>query len=468
MNEDIFRRYFDHTLSSDEARVLAEALESDSEVRRQFAAYVIEEGLLVQAAGFLQAESETSAIEEEQPVRWHQAIRRLILPLAAMLVLAVGVWWFTTGGTKIEGSDVTTGKGQTIALRFDGEDTLVEMAENTKLRVVGGKVEGIGFRVQGSGLEKQLNLESGSINVSVAKQTEGRSFIVRSAQAEIQVVGTKFSVGIDVGKRATWLRVDEGVVRMKLLNSGGEEEVRAGAVAVVKSGVDRVIRPGRITKDLDMARLTGSRSRDVDGVAFDGKLLWLWTKEIRDGKYVLLEVDPDTDRVLKRVQPVEAFGRWSPLASDGQYLWGYTPDGSGFMAVDPVTTKKVRTIPFPPGFKAGSDGFDIWQGVLWIWSPEKNRTAAIRLSDGRMELVGTGTSKPEWELGRTCCGPDGFYLGQYDGRGLVKVDYGMNAILSSTLSGTGREVFHAGDMAYDPGRGLWVGAEGHLYLVDMD
>lgn len=168
---------------------------------------------------------------------WWRAAR-VPLALAAGLLIAVGVWRFTTVETKVGGSDVATGKGQTVTLRFEGEETVVDVLENTRLNVVGGSVvEGAaGEKLLKTGPGKVIQLESGSIKVSVAKQEEGRSFVLATPHAEARVVGTAFD--LRVSETSSRLDVIKGVVRYTRLSDGKSLEVRERQSVVAGKGVD--------------------------------------------------------------------------------------------------------------------------------------------------------------------------------------------------------------------------------------
>ncbi|MBA4387398.1 MAG: hypothetical protein C0404_05415 [Verrucomicrobia bacterium] len=244
---DLMSRHVDGLLSDDETLTLRRLAETDPAVARDLALALCVHAALVKkfdpdAKPGDRTDAIMHRIRDEQRGQdivepgVTRAIRRqwaIPLAIAASLLVAVGVWRFATTGAKPAGTDVVTGRGQTIALRFDGEDTSVDVAENTKLRVVGGTViagAATDSLLVKSGPGKLIQLESGSIKVSAAKQTEGRSFVVTTPQADMKVVGTEFDLLVD--EKVTCLDVDQGLVKFTRLADGKAIDVAAGQFAV--------------------------------------------------------------------------------------------------------------------------------------------------------------------------------------------------------------------------------------------
>lgn len=264
--------YIDGIAADEELDGLVKRLRTDPEARKLMAKLVNQHGELrllcapeiwSRLGGW--GSSAPAAVE---PVRaddfetgwWNRKrIWRIGLAFAATLIVAVGVWRFSTIEAKTGGADVATGKGQTISLRFDGEDTVVEIAEETKLRVVGGTAlpsPVANVELIKSGPSKLIQLESGSIRVSVAKQAEspssrssadspgsgqGRAFAVKTQQANMRVVGTKFSV--TAKGNVTRLDVEDGVVRFVRLADGAAISVPAGYFVEARAGSEQAASP---------------------------------------------------------------------------------------------------------------------------------------------------------------------------------------------------------------------------------
>lgn len=392
----------------------------------------------------------------------------VVAAAAAVLLVTVGVWKFATLGSKSAEDVIQTGKGQKIALRFDGEDTLVEMAENTKLRVVGGAVASSVAsitEVVTVGSDKMIELEFGSINVSLMKQVEGRSFSVRSRQAEMTALGTRFSVTALADR--TRLLVEEGRVRIRSSRTGSAQDVGAGGAAVVRDRDANVILPGKVLKRLDIGKLELGTPQ---GVAFDGKLVWLYILE----SATLVALDLDTLEISKRVKPEAPFPQHGSgacgLAWDGKSLWAW--GGAGLLrAVDPETGKTVRELKLPQIKR--NTAFDIRDGILWVCvgSPEYKDILRIDLGSG-VTLSKTQVDSPTLSTRQAdcmACGQEMLFV-------TVRRNAGI-AVLRSEDAGSSygyrvgdrNFIFYGGDIAYDPERGLWcVPGRPEVWLVEAE
>jgi anti-sigma factor RsiW len=132
MNTQLFRNYIDGRLSAAETVHLKHLLTHDETAQRDFARYVLEEGLLVESAGML---AEELLQAEPTPVEGRVTDRRFIplkrwwpLAIAASVAILAGVWWLQPAAS--------------LAVR------VAEVrGEVSGFRVQGG--EGSGFRFQG-------------------------------------------------------------------------------------------------------------------------------------------------------------------------------------------------------------------------------------------------------------------------------------------------------------------------------
>lgn len=111
--------------------------------------------------------------------------------------------------------------------------------------------EGTDLTVTGEGAAQMLRLDSGSVDLHVAKLASGRRFVVATGDAEVEVRGTRFRVAIvapdpDCGAGTrTRVSVTEGVVTVR--HAGLEDRVPAGeqwpggcAAAVSSAGPERL------------------------------------------------------------------------------------------------------------------------------------------------------------------------------------------------------------------------------------
>lgn len=97
-------------------------------------------------------------------------------------------------------------------------------ADGTIVTVVGNATLEFGERRQ-----KLLVLRQGALSIDARPQPPGRPMVIRTPSAEVEVVGTVFSISVD--DRATQLGVEEGSVRMRRLADGKVVEVPQRQVA---------------------------------------------------------------------------------------------------------------------------------------------------------------------------------------------------------------------------------------------
>ncbi|MBA4387614.1 MAG: hypothetical protein C0404_06505 [Verrucomicrobia bacterium] len=392
---------------------------------------------------------------------WSVGSWKALVPLAvaAILLVTVGVWQHMTPVLKNEGNAVATGRGQTMALRFEGEDTVLEVAENTTLRLVGGAVvsaTATNMQLVKSGPQKVIEIESGSIRVSAAKQIEGRSFAVRSVQAELTVVGTVFSVS--VRDEATRLMVEEGVVRMRLSGKSAWEDIGAGSVAVARMGQDRIGHPGRLIRSVKMG--PGSRAL---GVAFEKGILWACVKE-ETGKFAFYRAEAPEWKAVRKGELVAAVYPMMPgLAWDGKSLWTVldgTEDVWVLGGFDPESGALTATKRLPLKRRLGTwPSFDLGAGYLWVG--QANELLKIDAND--MQIC--GRFRCPWSIGYIGCSEKAVYAGRSSGpspemigRDVVKLDAADGRVLSSYLMSL--RVFR-GDLA----AGTVAGYQGDLVAV---
>lgn len=117
--------------------------------------------------------------------------------------------------------------GQQIQTPADGGATL-RFSTGTSMTLAGATA----FRVESQGAIEHFSLQRGELSAHVAKLTHGQRFIVTTPDAEIEVRGTRFRLGVlaqpascGVGGR-TRLEVSEGVVEVRA--SGRVIDVKAG------------------------------------------------------------------------------------------------------------------------------------------------------------------------------------------------------------------------------------------------
>jgi ferric-dicitrate binding protein FerR (iron transport regulator) len=154
---------------------------------------------------------------------------------------------------------LTEGSRSSVVVEYP-DHTLVEIAGDTVVSTLTEKKDKS---------RKLVTLDRGTLVADVAKQQAGKSMLLRTPQAEVAVLGTRFTLAAE--KERTLLQVEEGAVKFTRTEDRKSIEVRSGYFAVAAPG-----------QPLDPAPLPGgSRYIEIDlnaGVtAGDGE----WTVENR-------------------------------------------------------------------------------------------------------------------------------------------------------------------------------------------
>lgn len=161
---------------------------------------------------------------------------------AAALLVGIGVWTTLTPGT----GPVIEGDSTVAVVRDGGELTLAAagaLRDGDQLRVVHGTaalrwpdegtrmVLGTGsvLALVHAGPSKEVDLQTGWVDVAAGHQTGERHLTVRTAQAAVEVVGTRFTVANVAGTSA--IDVTEGAVAVSA--GGAKQTVASGQRAVV-------------------------------------------------------------------------------------------------------------------------------------------------------------------------------------------------------------------------------------------
>lgn len=132
----------------------------------------------------------------------------------------------SAGQALSSGDALTTGANASATLGWADEDTRIEIASSTRLRLLPSP-------------GKRLELEHGRVRVDAAPQPVERPLVIVTPRAELTVVGTAFSVSAD--PMLTWLNVEHGTVRLgrpgdlPLEVGAGQRALAAEAVRVVPS-----------------------------------------------------------------------------------------------------------------------------------------------------------------------------------------------------------------------------------------
>ena len=244
--EELYERYCDRALS-DAERAEFEALMSDPEMRRHFVELTRLDTQISDEARIAQLTPAT--LKKPRATRKTSASPNFIgWGLAAIVVLGIALFLaFRTAPAQVVAT-VTQFQGQPAIRRgseqlaaitglklLSGDIVITKSAElltcqfyNDATRVDVLAESSLTFAI--SPESKRLELNSGALSADVSPQPENSPILVKTRDAEARIVGTKFTVSVEVEQ--TTLRVDEGHVRMKRLKDSAEVDVKTGSFAV--------------------------------------------------------------------------------------------------------------------------------------------------------------------------------------------------------------------------------------------
>lgn len=167
------------------------------------------------------------------------------------------------------------GEGAPLDLRAGqgvrGKGT-IEFTDKTRLEVgPASLLRGLAEDVAG----KRVHLEVGTLAADVARQLSGRAFVLTTPQAEVCVLGTRFTLAVTA--ESTRLEVLEGRVRLTRLGDKRSVEVMSGQFALAAPGAPPRARPLPIDEIVlypGQGQLTGNEWRPLKhDKALDGLLL---------------------------------------------------------------------------------------------------------------------------------------------------------------------------------------------------
>ena len=250
------------------------------------------------------------------------------------------------------------------------DGTQIDLHGSTRLRVT-----------LGAGADKhakRLALDGGRLVCSAVPQR--KTFEIKTPHVVARVVGTRFS--LEVGGAQTGLAVTEGKV---LLERDGQSII-VGPNQTAEASADglkmmplRTALVGTVIKKLTKQAL---ESVGKDGIAFDGRVLWMTTF----ASNVLVKVDPVSGAVAGRLEVnsgATPLYKLNGLAWDGTHLWvsafaDATPMSKNrICAVDPATGRVMKTLDVPSGFTAS--GVAAGDGYLWCMALARDRPYASRV-----------------------------------------------------------------------------------------
>lgn len=263
-DHDLLQAYLDGALSITETADLEKRIANEPALAEAWVLLSREEAIIREWAAVA---DRTQRIESQLTTR-HQsatAMRRWVpIAMAASLLIAIGlVSWnlrfsnhpasvvavleYSAGQVFLVESEVRTRvtsgtsifSGQGLELQGDESSAVVKYADGTRLEFDGDVL--VTELSDDEARGKRVVLAEGTLRADVAKQPAGRPMAVKTASAEVIVLGTKFDlVG---GTEATHVETSEGVVRLIRSGDGRAIDVPAGFEGRAEGAADMNAQP---------------------------------------------------------------------------------------------------------------------------------------------------------------------------------------------------------------------------------
>ncbi|PYK01405.1 MAG: hypothetical protein DME23_04160 [Verrucomicrobia bacterium] len=154
-------------------------------------------------------------------------------------------------GMRFASGDVLkTDTNGTAAINFGREQTQIELAANTELKILDWKKS------------KRFELQAGEIKATVARQRWFRAMVVITPQAKVTVLGTEFVLSATTN--LTRLEVRKGQVRLMRQSDGKAVQVAAGSYAIAAAGSELAALPitGKVLREV-WRHVQGSEVHDL-------------------------------------------------------------------------------------------------------------------------------------------------------------------------------------------------------------
>jgi hypothetical protein len=248
-DHDRLQAYLDGELSPEASAALESQLKTDAALGEALFRLAREEAILVEWARVAERTKEINAhlVEPRRPIsgarHWYP------LAVAATLLAAIGIAYWNSRSPEptrpplavIEhsvgqvfviangvrsaaaaGSSLFSGQG----LEVSGDEASAEIvySDGTRLELDGDTV--VTEFTGGDSLGKRVVIAEGNLRADVAKQSPGLPMVLKTANAEVVVLGTKFDLSSRT--QATYVETAEGAVRLTRAGDGRSIEVPAG------------------------------------------------------------------------------------------------------------------------------------------------------------------------------------------------------------------------------------------------
>ncbi|MCR9292431.1 MAG: FecR domain-containing protein [bacterium] len=258
--DDLVQRHLNGELSESEMERLAELLDGDPSLRKDFverASWETELAEILRTGGENESSDSGSAIAGKLEIRQGKSIRflRAMLAVAGAAILMLSTLLFNSQSKlKVAGSkevpvipdSIAQITGLSGSMIWTGDRGQIRREVKVGTELAGGTIEGLspdswfelqfndGSQVTISGAsmltfsddgQKRLRLREGRMSADVSPQPDGKPMVIQTRTATLTVLGTSFDVEADLP--ATSVSVREGNVRVTRTSDGKEIEVPA-------------------------------------------------------------------------------------------------------------------------------------------------------------------------------------------------------------------------------------------------
>lgn len=309
-DDDRLQAYLAGESTPDEAAAIEQRLKQEPELADALMRLAREDAIL---ADWARVADRTAAVERATSASSTRYLSRRWFALAAAALVAAGATWFVTGllprdnslarvqdvvgdvflvtggqRNKIEsGCELLSGQG--LELEGDLAVAVVVYPDGTRLEFDGDTV--VTEFTGGSGTGKRVHLTAGNVRADVAKQPKNLPMVLKTSNAEVTVLGTKFD--LSGSAKTTYVETSEGAVRLTRDDDGRAIDVPAGYEGRADSAPDmsRQASPPRFRQP----RLTTSGCDRTTVLAPDGATLV--TSRFEAGKVTLWNAADGQERL---------------------------------------------------------------------------------------------------------------------------------------------------------------------------
>jgi ferric-dicitrate binding protein FerR (iron transport regulator) len=334
-DREMWEDYLAGELSAEETARLEARLKADPAAREALLEAAREEVVITEWARVAgkTGEFETDAERRRRRLTFSRPGLPRFLAVAAVVLVAVGgaFWYFRADRSDMSFMARLEQAGGEVRIVHAGESRPAEAGRRLEpgdgLELVGENASAVVVYADGTRLEfdgdavvsqfsgdeatgKQVLIASGSVRADVAKQPAGAPMRLKTANAEVVVLGTRFHLA--GGSDATFVETTEGAVRLVRSVDGRSIEVPAGFEGKADVEPEMNVRqsPPRFTRP----RWTGKGNHRTTGLTSDGRTLV--TTQFRSGRVTLHNTADGSERMT------------FPAHSGGIEVAAISPDGT--------------------------------------------------------------------------------------------------------------------------------------------